>query len=77
MLYRHHAEFVVGRAEVLTGDIKSGFEHIDHALHAEEEMLASDPEFAYASGVLDSSLDHGRLHGPRRRADHRAEASCI
>jgi tetratricopeptide (TPR) repeat protein/tRNA A-37 threonylcarbamoyl transferase component Bud32 len=52
LLYRHHAEFVVGRAEVLTGVSAHGFAHIDHALHAEEEMLAGDPEFANASGFL-------------------------
>jgi eukaryotic-like serine/threonine-protein kinase len=81
VLYRHHAEFVVGRAEVLTGDVKSGFEHIDHALHAEEEMLASDPQFAYASGFLtthsimagSTALAAGQTIEPQRHFERAVE----
>jgi tetratricopeptide (TPR) repeat protein len=52
LLYRHHAEFVFGRAEVLSGAIADGFEHIEHALQSEEEILESDRGFAYANGFL-------------------------
>jgi eukaryotic-like serine/threonine-protein kinase len=62
LLYRYHAESVLGRAEVLSGEVRVGFDHMNHALEEEQRLGERDPEFAYANGfVATHSVAAGKI----------------